>query len=99
MAQLPSLDVRKGFDRAVLLAAVREYDEVRLRHKADEERILAVVWTEYRRRHGAGFGGSGFGRMAVHREADRRMTAFLAARGFPRPYLPAQVVYGSEKKP
>lgn len=98
-AQLPLLDVRAEFHKAVTLAAMREYDEIRLRYKADEERILAVVWSEYRQRHGAGFGASSLGRLAVHHEADRRMTTFLNARGFVRPYLPAPAgVYGAAKR-
>ena len=78
---------------------MREYDEVRRRYQADEQRILAVVWSEYRQRHGADFGSAGPGRLAVYREADRRMTAFLSTRGFKRPYLPETgVVYGSAKR-
>ena len=98
-AQMPLLDVRKEYDRAVTIAAMREYDEIRRRYQADEARILAVVWSEYRQRHGAGFGGSSLGRLAVHHEADRRMTEFLSARGFARLYLPAPAgVYGAAKR-
>lgn len=98
-AQLPQIDVHAEFGKAVTLAAMREYDEIRLRYKADEQRILAIVWSEFRQRHGADFGSAGPGRLAVYHEADRRMTSFLSAQGFARPYFPtAGTMYGSAKR-
>ena len=98
-AQLLEIDVHAEFSKAVTLAAMREYDEVRRQYQADEQRILAVVWSEYRQRHGADFGSGGPGRLAVYHEVDHRMTAFLSARGFARPHLPATgTVYGSAKR-
>jgi len=75
-AQLPLLDVRAELRKACDVAAFDEWQQFIADHKVEWDRIEADVLTDMRVKHGPAFPSSGWSRMLVNAETEKRFAAF-----------------------